>query len=287
MNRDAFMYRLYFAAKDLGAAGLLRRIPPAERKLKQFLRFALPHKPVWVRVKSGLSQGLWMRVSLPDEVRLWRGENEITLQQAIQAAVRPGSIVYDIGAHAGSIALGVARLVGPLGSVVAFEADHDNVEALQENSSRNSLTASLQVVESAVWSHAASEIPFRRSGVRRSHGGVEADGEYPVLASGALVSVPATTLDDFIASGRPIPQLVKIDVEGGEYKVLRGGESLFTKHRPLIIAEVHHARAASQIRAWLPEHRYRCRWIIPHEEFPRAVFAWPEGYDATVWLWRN
>jgi FkbM family methyltransferase len=287
MNRDAFIYRLYFAAKDLGAAGLLRRIPHVDHKLKQFLRFALPHKPVWVRVKSGLSQGLWMRVSLPDEVRLWRGEHEITLQHAIRAVVRPGSIVYDIGAHTGSIALGVARLVGPLGSVVAFEADHENVEALKENSSRNLLTASLQVVESAVWSHVASQIPFRRSGIRRSHGGVEADGEHPVLASGELVNVPATTLDDFIAGGPPVPQLVKIDVEGGEYEVLRGGESLFTKHRPLIIAEVHHAVAAGQIRAWLPEHRYCYRWIIPLEDFPRALFAWPEGYEGTVWIWSS
>ena len=285
---EAFLYRIYFVAKDLGAAGLLRRIPRVERRVKQFVRFALPqNQRVWVRVRSGLSRGLWMRIQLPDEVRLWRGEHEITLQRAIQTAVRPGFVVYDVGAHEGTIALGVARLVGPEGAVIAFEADRENAEILKANTYRNSLAASLEVVESAVWSCPASEIPFRRGGVRQSHGGVEADRESPVLARGELVNVPAITLDSYIASGGRAPQLVKIDVEGGEYEILCGGENLFTKHRPLIMAEVHHQAAADRIRAWLPAHKYGCHWIVPREDFPCSLFAWPEGHEVSKWMLAN
>ena len=50
------------------------------------------------------------------------------------------------------------------------------------------------------------------------------DGQRPVLGSGHLIDVPAVTLDDFVANGGPAPQLVKIDVEVGEYDVLRGGD---------------------------------------------------------------
>ncbi len=60
----------------------------------------------------------------------------------------------------------------------------------------------------------------------RSQGGVEADGNRPVLGSGKVINVPAITLDDFVAAGEPPPQLLKIDVEGGEYEVLLGANTL-------------------------------------------------------------
>ena len=239
-------------------------------------RRVLPDKPVWVQAQAGLSQGLWMRLRLPDEVRLWRGEHETDVQHAICAAVRPGCVVYDIGAHVGTLALGMARLVGELGQVVAFDGDPDNATALRESGLRNHLQARLDVVHAAVWSYTASHgIPFRRGGTRRSQGGVEVAGQRPVVGTGEIIAVPAITLDDFIATGRRLPKLVKIDVEGGEYEVLRGGSTLFAKQRPQIVVEVHHQEASDKIAAWLDEFRYAAKWRIPAENFPRYLIGWP------------
>ena len=167
-----------------------------------------------------------------------------------------GAVVYDIGSHVGTLALGVARLVGQWGRVVAFDGDPDNTANLRESSSRNHLDTQLEVVHAAVWSYTSSRgIRFRRGGIRRSQGGVEVNGQRPVAGTGEVMSVPAVTLDDFIATGGPVPQLVKIDVEGGEYEVLRGGANLFASQRPLIIAEVHHQEAAEQIGVWLGKYR--------------------------------
>jgi FkbM family methyltransferase len=287
MNFNDLAFQVYFAARELGMASMLRRAPRVARNVKRLIGLVLPQGPTWVRVRFGISQGMWMRLHLPDEARLWRGEHELTVQKAILAAVHPGAVVYDIGAHAGSIALGVARLVGPSGRVVAFEADPKNVESLKENGSRNRVTASLEVVHAAVWSHSAINIPFRRGGNRRSHGGVATDSQHPVLGTGESINVPAIALDDFIANGGPAPQLVKVDVEGGEYEVLRGGTNLFTKQRPLVIVEVHHRQAAEQIGTWQIEHRYGGRWIIPTEEFSCCLFAWPEQFDGAVWMLKS
>jgi FkbM family methyltransferase len=284
MNFNTITYRAYFAARDLRIAAVLRRAPRLARGVKRLIGLVLPQTPTWVQVRSGISQGMWMRLHLPDEARLWRGEHEVVVQKAILATVGPGAVVYDIGAHAGSIALGVARLVGPSGRVVAFEADPANVASLKENVLRNRLTPSLQVFHAAVWAGAATNVTFRRGGVRRSHGGVETDTQHPVLGTGELIKVPAITLDDFIASGGPAPQLVKVDVEGGEYEVLRGARNLFTKSRPLLIAEVHHPQADQQIRAWLIEYKYVGEWIIPTEQFPCCLFAWPEEFDGATWM---
>src|SRR5271169_4142234 len=119
MNLNALTFRAYFAARELGRTSVLRRAPRLAQGFRRLANLVLPQSPTWVQVRSGISQGMWMRLNLPDEARLWRGEHELAVQKAILTATVPGSVVYDVGAHAGSIALGVARLVGPSGRVVA------------------------------------------------------------------------------------------------------------------------------------------------------------------------
>jgi FkbM family methyltransferase len=287
-NFSVSFYRIYFAARDFGVPGMLRRWPWAVRGLKRFKalieRHALPHEQVWVQTQAGLSRGMWMRLRLPDEIRHWRGEHEIEVQKAICAAIRPGAVVYDIGAHIGTLALGMARLVGESGRVVAFEGDPDNAATLRESSLRNHLEARVTVVNAAVWSYASHGIPFQRGGIRRSHGGVEANGQSPVTGGGEIITVPAVTLDDFVSAGGPVPEMIKIDVEGGEYEVLCGGTNLFASGRPLIIAEVHHQQAADRISAWLGQNQYCAQWNIPQENFPRCLFAWPTEHDGRAWM---
>jgi FkbM family methyltransferase len=285
----ALLYRTYLVLEKSATEGGLRRLPRLGRGLDQFKRRIKHRFPgevqVWVRIQSGLSKGMWMHLRLPREALLWRGKHEPEVQNAILAKVGPGAVVYDIGAHVGTMALGAAQLVGDLGLVVAFDGDPENIARLQEHSARNGLENRLRVVHAAVWSRMATDgIGFRRGAAARSQGGVEADGNRPVLASGEVIKVPAVRLDDFIDAGTPPPQLVKIDVEGGEYEVLCGAKKLFEKQRPLIIAEVHHQQAAEQITGWLSEYQYRAQWNIPKEKFPRHLFAWPKESDGEAWM---
>jgi FkbM family methyltransferase len=281
------VYRTYVALKKFVIDRGLRRWPRAQRgfdAVKLFIkRHFFPSRQVWVQVQVGSAQGIWMHLRIPEEAGFWRGEHEPEVQKAISAIVRPGNVVYDIGAHLGSIALGTARLVGATGRVVAFDGDPGNVQRLRENSLRNNFEPSLHVVHAAVWSRTAGDgISFRRAKNGAALGGVEADGQRPVLGDGEMIHVPAITLDDFVAGGGPAPQLIKIDVEGGECEVLRGGASLFAKHRPFLIVEVHHQQADQQIRAWLEEFRYSAEWKIPKENFPRCLIAWPVERDPRV-----
>jgi FkbM family methyltransferase len=274
------VYRAYLALKKGIAALLFRRWPHAEARfnnVKVFVkRHALRSRKIWVQVQSGFAQGLWMRLSIPEEAGFWRGDHEPGVQSVISAMLRPGDVFYDVGAHLGSLTLGAARLVGPSGRVVAFDGDPENVESLREHVGRNDFANRVQIVHAAVWFHRPpSGIPFRRGKSEKSQGGVEADGQHPVLGNGDLISVPATTLDDFVAAGGLPPQLIKIDVEGGEYEVLRGAASLFAIHRPFLIVEVHHQQAAEDIAAWLVPLRYSAEWRIPKENFPRCLIAWP------------
>jgi FkbM family methyltransferase len=75
-------------------------------------------------------------------------------------------------------------------------------------------------------------------------GGASGDPEISrELASSAAhpkhVTVPVTTIDLEIASGQPIPDLIKVDVEGMEYEVLRGMFGLLAKSKPWVYFELH------------------------------------------------
>ena len=291
----ALLYRLSSALKGIGAEEILQHCEPAVRSVDHIKR--LIQREVWVRVQAGLSQGMWMRLRVPGEGAYWQGTHEPRVQNAILSAVRPGMVVYDIGSHIGSIALGTARLVGKTGCVVAFDGDPENIVRLRENARRNGVEDRLRVVHGAVWSSSLSDgIPFRRGGAVKSRGGVEANGNRPVVGKGEVIIVPAITIDDFISIGGPQPHLIKIDVEGGEYEVLRGGAELFGGQKPLIIAEVHHQEAANQICSWLNEYQYCSRWRSPQadvathtevwdsRDFPQQLFAWPPEYENATWM---
>jgi len=284
------LYRLYFAPKVL-VNRVVRGSPRAQRGLNRakamLRRYLLPNTRAWLQVQSGLSQGIWMRLSLPDEARYWRGEHDLDVQRALVAAVHEGCVVYDIGAHLGCFALGAAKLAGESGQVVAFEGDPDNAARLRENAAYNHLEGRFQVVHAAVWSSSEGDgISFRRGIEPRAQGGVEKNGYRPVLGSGELIRVPVITLDEFIAGGGPPPDVIKIDVEGGEGEVLRGGARLFATQRPIVIAEVHHERAEKQIRLWLEEQRYCAQWNLPEGIYTRQLLAWPEEFDGASWMRR-
>ena len=85
------------------------------------------------------------------------------------------------------------------------------------------------VIEGAVYDHEGE--------VRIAEG--PSSSEIRVGAEGT-VSVRAFTLDHLVfRDGLPAPTVMKIDVEGAEYAVLRGATRLLTENRPLIFLSTH------------------------------------------------
>jgi len=282
------LYRLYFAPK-----AVLQRVAerwPSTRKpitqIKTWVRtLVLPKGHAWVRVKSGLSADLLMRLRFPEEAGSWLGEHEPEVQSAINSTVRPGWVVFDVGSYIGTFALGTARLVGETGRVVAFDGDPTNVERLREHAAANHMAEILQVVHAAVWSFGGGNIiPFRRGKIMRSQGGVESGGNHPILGTGDLIHVPVVSLDEYLESGSRPPDLIKIDVEGGETEVLRGGAKLFATKRPLIIAEIHTAQARDEIRLWLARSEYSASETMLGDPVPIRLLAWPKEIDPGPWV---
>jgi Methyltransferase FkbM domain len=96
--------------------------------------------------------------------------------------------------------------------------------------------------------------------------------------------IPITTLDFDIEENRlPVPQFVKIDVEGWELEVLRGARKLLEQYHPDLFLEMHgetmneKRRKVAEIVDYLDSMGYR---QIVHIETNTAIFAANSGFAA-------
>ncbi len=218
-------------------------IPWLARPIRQGLNRAAPHGLTEITVSAGGAAGMKLALDLQSEKDYWLGTYEPVLQQAISAMVRPGMIAYDIGANIGYISMLLARAVGASGQVFAFEALPANLSRLQTNIALNNLENVIVAIPKAV-SNSSKPVHFL---VGPSGGTGKAEGsagrkELPYAKS---ITVPAVALDAFIYNEKhPAPDVVKMDIEGGEVLALPGMRRTLSKARPLILLELHGPEAA-------------------------------------------
>jgi FkbM family methyltransferase len=204
------------------------------------------------------------------------GIEEVMNQVLLERLVKPGDVVYDVGANIGTHTLLLARLCAPTGIVYAFEPWPPNLESLQTNLKLNNVR-NVQVVSCALSDHSGKGW-FER-GQDHSTGKLVRDS----VQQGAGVQVPVVSLDDFVKSAEP-PQVLKIDVEGAEGAVLQGAGQLLLEFRPVLICEVHSGFSGKDVRAVLQQTNYeflvlenRAEGFGADEQIPRGchILAYP------------
>jgi FkbM family methyltransferase len=192
----------------------------------------------------------------------WLGTYEMELQRAITGNVTAGGVFYDIGAHAGYYSLLASRLVGSAGRVVAFEPDTRNLAYLTRHLRVNGVR-NVTVVAAAVADRAGTA---RFAAERSGFGGT--------LSTDGSRSVRTVTLDGVVRAGEvPAPDYLKIDVEGAELAVLRGGTEVIRASRPIIFLAIHTPEMARLCGKMLMDLGYRFSAIMPDGWLCRAVPA--------------
>jgi FkbM family methyltransferase len=146
--------------------------------------------------------------------------------------VKPGMSVLDIGANVGAITFALAKAVGPTGHVVAFEPGPPIFAKLQQNLRIN---PGLTTVEAHMLGVADVEGKLMWQESQSDPGNASIhwiDTQRPVQ------SVEVTTIDAFTERANLAAiHFIKIDVEGMELKVLKGGAESIRRHRPAIYFE--------------------------------------------------
>lgn len=176
------------------------------------------------------------------------------LMRVAQLLVRPGHVVWDIGANVGLFSLAAASIVGESGYVLAMEADCDAVSLLHRSRALQGPTRRLTILSAAA-SDKEGVIEFAIS--RRARASNSIAGFGSTQTGGVLERrcVPCFSLDTLL-NFFPAPSVLKIDVEGAEQLVLNGATRLLTEVRPAIYCEVSHA-TADNVSKLLSEAGYR------------------------------
>lgn len=269
----ALLARVYAAASSRQRS-VLASVPLVGGLFRQAFRRLVPAGTrTWMRVESGAGQGLELLVDPRYDVDYVEGTHESSTQNLILNLLQRGDVFYDVGAHLGFFSVIAARAVGPTGEVIAFEPDPSNAERIRANAARNRFLM-VEVVDEAVWSsNAPLELVPANPSSGRSQGRVGLSINY----SGAQVN--GLALDQFI-EGRRAPNLIKIDVEGGELEVLKGMRRLLSLHRPHVICEIHDELLLLEVSRLLETNKYQISSVGGKTgEFPIQISAIPGSED--------
>ncbi len=160
----------------------------------------------------------------------WLGSYELSKQKAFSEALRPGHIVYDLGANVGFYSLLASVMVGPQGKVFSFEPAPRNLVLLRKHLALNAV-ANCVIYEAAVTDS--------RGLANFDPAGDWSEGHLTTESTNCF-TVPTVALDDLVSSGElPVPQVIKCDIEGAEYKALKGAVKILEAAAPVIFLATH------------------------------------------------
>lgn len=158
----------------------------------------------------------------------YKGRCDRRERRLLSSLIEPGDTVVDVGANIGFYSSFFSRLVGPEGTVHAFEPDPVNYSHLQKavGSMSNVRPCNAAVGEKSgkiqLWKHQTLNVDHRTFAV---------PGEQRIA-----IEVPIVTLDESFADQKL--RLIKLDVQGSEASVLRGATRILTSSpRPAILFE--------------------------------------------------
>jgi FkbM family methyltransferase len=172
-----------------------------------------------------------------------------------------GKIIFDVGGFMGMMTL----LFASRGKrVFTFEPNPEARQRIRENLTANGFD-SVTLREVAVGGQPGKvELVFDALMAGGASGDAKVSAELRATAARPrIIQAEVTTLDREIAAGLPVPDLVKIDVEGMECAVLQGMRNLLATRKPWVYVELHgtdsadkQAKASGAINA-LREFGYR------------------------------
>jgi len=155
----------------------------------------------------------------------WEGQ----VMDCCEAILRPGDVFFDIGASAGIFTLDLSALIPDL-TVFAFEPQPTLARHCRQSIARGGFDR-VKLFEVLLGAEEGEASLFlTRHSVHAST--VAREARY------REIRVPRRALDDLLAAGEVAgPDIIKIDVEGGELSVFKGAEKLLRTYQPSIVLE--------------------------------------------------
>ena len=179
--------------------------------------------------------------------------------RVVRSNTKPGDTVYDIGAHIGLYSICLVNYVNNA-KLFAFEPQPNIYRKLTEKIRLFKYEKSIIPMECALGTD-VGKIPFYISSNpgQSSFYKSNAESGQQVIDT---VQVNCYTID-YLVEHQIIdaPDLIKIDTEGNELKVLNGSKNTLSKHHPKIVLEPHTSIGSGytveELKQWLSTFGYK------------------------------
>jgi len=199
---------------------------------------------------------------------VYLNQSEPEQTAAFVAEVKEGDTVFDIGANVGYYSILASGLVGKTGVVAAFEPSPRNLRFLQEHVDLNK-TENVKIMPFAC--SATSGIATFHNGPNPAMGSLDQVG-------GEEITVVTETIDEVAEKTGLRPDVMKIDVEGGEADVLKGAVRTIESNRPAIFLSTHSLDLRTSCHEWLNERGYSLISLIDQEDSHEFLAKHPERH---------
>ncbi len=178
----------------------------------------------------------------------WLGSYEFEKQAVLREIVRPGDVVYDIGAHVGYFSIIFGKLVDATGAVYAFEPVKENYDFILQHISINKLP-NVKAIHAGIAAVSGTVCFVTQNHSATSH-----------RADSGSAQVAVYNLEEYVRDNRlPAPNLIKMDIEGEEIYVIPSILDFVVRHRTKLLISTHDNGSAGVLGKLLTAKGYSVR----------------------------
>jgi FkbM family methyltransferase len=222
------------------------------------------------------------------------GTYDLDLHLGLQRLLKPGMVAFDVGANLGEMALHMARLVGSGGQVWAFEPVPAIHQRLLGHIQRNNVGNIIHAVDLAL-SDQTGAAALAAPDEHADNQGLGSIANLTAKAGPVRTTIPTITLDDFVAQhGISRIDLMKIDIQGAEPKLIAGGTQTLSRFAPDLLMEFspddlrHTGTTSRDLAVQLSELGYQIHALIKEGIGPAIeIQSLPLDFAATNVLCRK
>lgn len=180
-----------------------------------------------------------MRLPLPAGLDIYltgvkSHDSELRLTRYIIQTLKPGQTALDVGAHVGFYTLLMSHCVGQTGRVVAFEPSQSTIRYLRDNTQN---APQVTVVQAAIGVDDSMAVFYEYDTQYSEYNSTHHTHDIPVRHQR---EIEMRSLDAYCEEHRLRPELIKIDVEGGEAAVISGAGRILDEFDMDIVLEFRH-----------------------------------------------
>lgn len=226
----------------------------------------IPHDITYGGIRIRKMGGLGLRD------RIFRHRNKE--ESFLEALDLTGKTIYDIGAYEGKFTVFFSKKTGNAGKVIAFEPNPENIRKIQNNIRLNTV-GNVKIIQKGIADRQFREKMLFRNNCAAS-GSIEENIKQEILSEGDCqeIIIEIDSLDAIINFEKlPIPDFIKIDVEGMEYKALQGMSDIMVKYKPDLFIEIHgvDTKGKTENVRRITSLLIDCNYIIKHIESDTSV----------------